>query len=139
RIADERTAIHGAALVLEPTESQNFLLGSSREFDGSDTSIDYQVVETIARLALRFFPKMDDFKMIRTYTRIGPYTKDHLPIVSAVEEVAGVYIAAGHEGDGISLATGSAKLIEVIVNGRPETSLPVDKLRFDRFQKSANA
>src|SRR5699024_2112167 len=60
RIADERTARHGAALVLEPTESQNFLLGSSREFVGYDTSIDYQVVETIARRGLRFFPKMDD-------------------------------------------------------------------------------
>lgn len=139
RIADERTARHGAALVLEPTESQNFLLGSSREFVGYDTSIDYQVVETIARRGLRFFPKMDDFKMIRAYTGFRPFTEDHLPIVSAVEEVPGFYIAAGHEGDGISLATGSAKLIEEIVNERSETSLPVDKLRFDRFQKSANA
>lgn len=138
RIADERTARHGAALVLEPTESQNFLLGSSREFVGYDTSIDYQVVETIAKRALRFFPKMDDFKMIRSYTGFRPFTEDHLPIISAVEEIPGFYIAAGHEGDGISLATGSAKLIEEIVNEKAETSLPVDKLRFDRFQKSAN-
>src|SRR5690625_7101263 len=28
RIADERTATHGVATVMEPTESQNFLLGS---------------------------------------------------------------------------------------------------------------
>src|SRR5699024_3564711 len=116
RIADERTARHGAALVLEPTESQNFLLGSSREFVGYDTSIDYQVVETIARRGLRFFPKMDDFKMIRAYTGFRPFTEDHLPIVSAVEEIPGFYIAAGHEGDGISLATGTAKLVEEIVN-----------------------
>src|SRR5699024_1629210 len=32
RIADERTAAHGVATVMEPTESQNFLLGSSRQF-----------------------------------------------------------------------------------------------------------
>src|SRR5699024_2297054 len=68
RIADERTQEHGVALVLEPTESQNFLVGSSREFVGYDSSIDINVVNTIARRALRFFPKMNDFKMIRSYT-----------------------------------------------------------------------
>src|SRR5699024_960913 len=57
RIADERTATHGVATVMEPTEQQNFLLGSSRQFVGYDSSIDIQVVETVARRALRFFPK----------------------------------------------------------------------------------
>ena len=137
RIADKRTAEHGVALVLEPTESQNFLVGSSRQFVGYDSSIDIQVVETIAKRALRFFPKMDDFKIIRSYTGFRPFTEDHLPIVSAVEEIPGFYIAAGHEGDGISLATGTGKLMEEIINEKPETSLPVDKLRFDRFKKTS--
>ena len=137
RIADERTAEHGVALVLEPTESQNFLLGSSREFVGfDDASIDIRVVETIARRALRFYPKMDDFKMIRAYTGFRPFTEDHLPIVSAVEEVPGFYIAAGHEGDGISLATGTGKLMEEIINEKSETIIPKEPLRFDRFEKS---
>src|SRR5690625_1021290 len=135
RIADERTAKHGVALVLEPTESQNFLLGSSRQFVGYDSSIDIRVVETIARRALRFFPKMDDFKMIRAYTGFRPYTEDHLPIVSAVEEIPGFYIAAGHEGDGISLATVTGKLIEEIINEKSETIIPTEQLRFDRFKK----
>lgn len=136
RIADERTAKHGVALVLEPTESQNFLLGSSRQFVGYDPTIDIRVVETMARRALRFFPKMDDFKIIRAYTGFRPYTEDHLPIVSAVEEIPGFYIAAGHEGDGISLATGTGKLMEEIVNGKSETIIPTEPLRYDRFKKS---
>jgi sarcosine oxidase subunit beta len=136
RIADERTAKHGVALVLEPTESQNFLLGSSRQFVGYDPAIDIRVVETMARRALRFFPKMGDFKIIRVYTGFRPFTEDHLPIVSAVEEVPGFYIAAGHEGDGISLATGTGKLMEEIVNEKPETIIPTEPLRYDRFKKS---
>lgn len=136
RIADERTAKHGVALVLEPTESQNFLLGSSRQFVGYDSSIDIHVVETIARRALRFFPKMNDFKIIRVYTGFRPYTEDHLPIVSAVEEIPGFYIAAGHEGDGISLATGTGKLMEQIINEKSETIIPTEPLRFDRFKKA---
>ncbi|HLR70113.1 MAG TPA: FAD-dependent oxidoreductase [Pseudogracilibacillus sp.] len=135
RIADKRTAEHGVALVLEPTESQNFLLGSSRQFVGYDESIDIRVVQTIARRGLRFFPKMDDFKMIRAYTGFRPFTEDHLPIVSEVEEVPGFYIAAGHEGDGISLATGTGKLMEEIINEKSETIIPKEPLRFDRFAK----
>src|SRR5690625_4516142 len=137
RIADERTAKHGVALVLEPTESQNFLVGSSREFVGYDSSIDIQVVQTIARRALRFFPKMNDFKIIRSYAGFRPFTEDHLPIVSAVEEIPGFFIAAGHEGDGISLATGTVKLMEEIINEKSETIIPTEPLRFDRFSTSA--
>src|SRR5690625_2052612 len=136
RIADKRTAEHGVALVLEPTESQNFLLGSSRQFVGYDSSIDIQVVQTIARRALRFFPKMDDFKIIRSYTGFRPFTEDHLPIVSEVEEMPGFYIAAGHEGDGISLATVTGKLIEDIIHERSETVIPTEPLHFNRFKKT---
>lgn len=135
RVADERTAKHGVALVLEPTESQNFLLGSSRQFVGYDPTIDINVVETMARRALRFYPKMNDFKIIRAYTGFRPYTEDHLPIVSAVDEVPGFYIAAGHEGDGISLATGTGKLMEEIINEKSETIMPTEPLSFNRFKK----
>lgn len=134
RIADPVTTKYGVALVLEPTESQNFLIGSSREFVGYDSEIDINVVHAVARRALRFFPKMEDFRLIRAYTGFRPFTEDHLPIVSEVEEVPGFYIAAGHEGDGISLATVTGKLIEEIITEK-ETSIPVDPLRFDRFQK----
>lgn len=134
RIVDPVTAEYGVALVLEPTESQNFLLGSSRQFAGYDGSIDIRVVETIAQRALRFYPKMNDFNIIRSYTGMRPWTPDHLPIVSEVEQVPGFYIAAGHEGDGISLATVTGKLIEEMITGK-ETCIPVDPLRFDRFEK----
>lgn len=135
RIVDERTEKHGVALVLEPTESQNFLLGSSRQFVGYDGRIDINVVETMAKRAIRFYPKMDDFTMIRAYTGFRPWTADHLPIVSAVDEVPGFYIAAGHEGDGISLATVTGKLIDQLIREETDTIIPVDPLRFDRFNK----
>ena len=135
RIVDKRTEKHGVALVLEPTESQNFLLGSSREFVGYDGRIDINVVETMARRAMRFYPKMSDFTMIRAYTGFRPWTADHLPIVSAVDHIPGFFIAAGHEGDGISLATVTGKLVEELLRGESNTVIPADPLRFDRFNK----
>ncbi|THE11378.1 FAD-binding oxidoreductase [Bacillus timonensis] len=135
RQVDPQTKEHGVALVLEPTESQNFLLGSSRQFVGYDGSVDINVVETMAKRALRFFPKINDFKMIRTYTGFRPWTEDHLPIISAVEKVPGFFIAAGHEGDGISLATVTGKLVEELILEKENTIIPVDPLRYDRFVK----
>ena len=135
RIVDERTEKHGVALVFEPTESQNFLLGSSRQFVGYDGRIDINVVETMARRAMRFYPKLNDFTIIRTYTGFRPWTSDHLPIVSEVDEIPGFFIAAGHEGDGISLATVTGKLIDELIRGVSETIIPTTPLRFDRFAK----
>jgi len=135
RIADPITSKYGVALVLEPTESQNFLLGSSRQFVGYESRVNINVVKAIARRALRFFPKMNDFKMIRAYTGFRPFTEDHLPIISAVDHIPGFYIAAGHEGDGISLATVTGKLIEELIQDK-ETTIPTEPLRFDRFEKT---
>lgn len=135
RQVDPLTDKYGVALVLEPTDHQNFLLGSSRQFVGYDGGIDIHVIHAIARRALRFFPKIADFNVIRTYTGLRPWTADHLPIVSVVEEIPGFYIAAGHEGDGISLATVTGKLMEQLIHEQAETIIPYEPLRYDRFKK----
>ena len=135
RKVDPLTEKYGVALVFEPTESQNFLIGSSRQFVGYDTSVDMEVVRCIARRALRFFPAIGDFHTIRFYCGLRPWTPDHLPIVSPVEDLPGFYIAAGHEGDGISLAAVTGKLMAEMICGQSETMISTEPLRFDRFGK----
>lgn len=134
RKVDTLTEKYGIALVFEPTESQNFLIGSSREFDGFGTAVNHEVTKYIARRAVRFYPKIADMTVIRTYAGLRPWTEDHLPIISHVEEVPGFYIAAGHEGDGISLAAVTGKLIEEMLLEK-QTSIPVHPLRHDRFKE----
>src|SRR5699024_4606201 len=94
RVVDEMTEKYGVALVFEPTESQNFLIGSSREFNGFDIKVNQDVTKYIAKRAVRFYPKMADMTLIRTYAGLRPYTEDHLPIVSHIDEVPGFYVAA---------------------------------------------
>ncbi|ALC81712.1 MULTISPECIES: NAD(P)/FAD-dependent oxidoreductase [Bacillus] len=132
RKVDPFTEKYGIALVFEPTESQNFLIGSSRQFNGYDTKVDHEVIKYIAKRAVRFYPKIADMTVIRTYAGLRPWTADHLPIISHVEKVPGLYIAAGHEGDGISLAAITGKVIEEMIN-QNETSIPIEPLRYDRF------
>lgn len=131
---DALTEKYGVALVFEPTESQNFLIGSSREFVGFNTKVNNDIIKCIANRAIRFYPKMADMMVIRSYAGLRPWTEDHLPIISRVEEVPNFYIAAGHEGDGISLAAVTGKLIEEMINDK-ETSIPIEPLRLDRFKE----
>ncbi|WP_085506157.1 NAD(P)/FAD-dependent oxidoreductase [Thalassobacillus devorans] len=134
RIVDPLTDQYGVALVFEPTESQNFLIGSSREFNGFDLKVNQEVTRCIAKRAMRFYPGMADMTVIRTYAGLRPWTEDHLPIISHVDEVPGFYVAAGHEGDGISLAAITGKVMEEMISGK-ETSIPMEPLRHDRFKE----
>ena len=132
RQVDPLTEKYGVALVMEPTENQNFLVGSSRQFLGYNTKVNHDVVKHIAKRAVRFFPKIDDMAVIRAYAGLRPWTEDHLPFISHVQEVPGFYVAAGHEGDGISLAAVTGKLISEMIN-KTETTVPIEPLRFERF------
>lgn len=132
RKVDALTEKYGVALVFEPTESQNFLIGSSREFVGMHTRINNEVIKCIANRAIRFYPKMADMMVIRSYAGLRPWTEDHLPIISRVEHIPNYFIAAGHEGDGISLAAVTGKVIEELLNEK-ETIIPIEPLRLSRF------
>lgn len=132
RKVDTLTEKYGVALVFEPTESQNFLIGSSREFVGFHTRINNEVIKCIANRAIRFYPKMADMMVIRSYAGLRPWTEDHLPIISRVEHIPNYFIAAGHEGDGISLAAVTGKVIEELLNEK-ETIIPIEPLRLSRF------
>ena len=134
RVVDEMTEKYGVALVFEPTESQNFLIGSSRQFAGFNTKVNHEVTRYIAKRAVRFYPKIADMTVIRTYAGLRPWTEDHLPIISEVEGTPGFYIAAGHEGDGISLAAVTGKVVEEMLNGK-ETCIPTDPVRLSRFKE----
>ncbi|MEJ2169340.1 MAG: FAD-dependent oxidoreductase [Desulfobacterales bacterium] len=125
---------YGVALVFEPTDAKNFLIGSSRQFVGYDTSSDLGVIRAIAQRAMHFFPVIKDIRMIRSYAGLRPYTPDHFPIISATS-VPGFYIAAGHEGDGIGLSLITGKLIAQMIC-RETPAIDLDPLKLSRFQRS---
>ncbi|MDD5219504.1 MAG: FAD-dependent oxidoreductase [Candidatus Bipolaricaulis sp.] len=126
----------GVAMVYEPTGHGNFLIGSSRQFVGFDTQCDLEVLRLLAKRALRFFPSLRNMKVIHSYAGLRPWTPDHYPIVSAVASIPGLYIAAGHEGDGIGLAPITGRLLSEMITGRM-TAMSVDPLRLERFDDGA--
>jgi len=125
----------GIAFVFEPTQANNFLIGSSRAFVGFNTHVSIEVMRGLAERAIRFFPIMKDIHVIRAYAGLRPYVDDHMPIISKVDEIPGFYIAAGHEGDGIGLSPLTGKLISQMITCE-ETIVPTDSLSITRFKRS---
>lgn len=108
----------GVAMVMEPTEAGNFLVGSSRQFRGYEIKTDPKVLRALARRALRFFPCIRDVNVIRSYAGLRPYTADQRAIISATA-LKGFYVAAGHEGGGITQSLITGKLMSELVLDEP--------------------
>ncbi|XP_020207004.1 uncharacterized protein LOC109792033 [Cajanus cajan] len=103
----------------------NLLLGSSREFVGFNTNLDESVVSYIWKRVGEFFPKLkmlslSDISASRK-VRIGlrPYMPDGKPVIGPVPGLSNVYLAAGHEGSGLSMALGTAEMVVEMVLGYP--------------------
>lgn len=123
------------AFTIEPTNADNYLVGGHRAFKGYDIRSENEVIRGIAERAIRFIPSLKNVSCIRAYAGIRPWVIDHLPIVSEVEEVPGFYIASGHEGDGISMAPITGKMITQIISGEEMDSYS-NRLKFSRYQEN---
>ena len=108
---------YNVAFTIEPSEGNNVLIGSSRNFAGYDISTEIEIVHTIAKRAVRFFPILKEVNCIRSYAGVRPFMADHLPLITDVAKVPGFYIAAGHEGDGISMSPMTGRLVAELLNG----------------------
>lgn len=125
---------YNVAFTIEPSEGDNVLIGSSRNFAGYDISTEIEIVHTIAKRAVRFFPILKDVNCIRSYAGVRPFMEEHLPLITDVEKVPGFYIAAGHEGDGISMAPMTGRLISELLAGE-KPYMDLTPFSFSRYNK----
>lgn len=108
---------YGVSFTIEPSDGHNVLVGSSRNFAGFELNTEIEIIHTIAKRAIRFYPILKGVNCIRAYAGVRPFIADHLPLISGVERVPGFYIAAGHEGDGISMAPMTGRLVSELLSG----------------------
>ena len=138
----ENVASSDAALqvssVVEGTPSGTILMGASRERVGFDTAFSVEAVGRVARAGIGLFPVLADVQIMRTYSGFRPYCPDHLPVIGEDERMPGLWHAAGHEGAGIGLSVGTAKLLVQSLCGA-DTDLTLDPFRPHRFDEGTAA
>ena len=111
---------------VQPRLTGQLLVGSSRELVGWDASLNRGLCARMLRRATEYLPGLASLMTLRTWIGFRPATPDKLPLVGPWEP--GLWIAAGHEGLGVTTAPGTARLLADLVLGRtPE----IDASPFD--------
>ncbi len=106
------------AFNVQPRNTGQVMVGSSRELVGWDASVNRRVLGRMIARACAFMPALADLTTVRTWTGFRPATPDKLPLIGRWPEVPGLWIAAGHEGLGITTSLGTAALLADLVAGR---------------------
>lgn len=119
--------------VVEGTPAGTILIGASRERVGFDNQLSTPVLAALARDAIALFPALAQAKALRTYWGYRPYCPDHVPVIGHDSRAPGLWHACGHEGAGIGLSVGTAKLmVQAISGARPDLDLtPFAPERFE--------
>ena len=108
-------ANESVAFNLQPRSTGQVLIGSSRQYDDGPA-----LLAPMLRRAFEYMPRLADLSVIRTWTGLRAATPDSLPIIGPM---AGLWIATGHEGLGITTSLGTAQLIADQLLGR-STAIP---------------
>ncbi|WP_078364551.1 NAD(P)/FAD-dependent oxidoreductase [Rhodoferax fermentans] len=122
-----------ASLVIDPLETGQFLIGSSRETGFADRQTDIHTVSSLLREALAVVPALAQRRVIRTFAGIRIGTQDGLPIVGRHPTLTGLFIATGMEGDGICLAPVMGSALARMVLDEDVGELDVSALDPGRF------
>ena len=99
--------------------SGTILLGSSREFCGFEGEPSDAVMRAILQRAGAFLPGVCNVSMADVGVRVGlrPYVDRGRPYIGPVPGVPGLFVAAGHEGSGLSLAPATGNLLSALILG----------------------
>ncbi|KIG10088.1 NAD(P)/FAD-dependent oxidoreductase [Caballeronia concitans] len=132
------------AFNVQPRPTGQLLIGSSRQFDNVDSSIEPEIMARMLRRASEYLPRLPRLNAIRAWTGFRPATVDGLPLIGPAahfvdDDAARVpaWIATGHEGLGVTTALATAKLIAAQMTGA-SSQLPIDATPYlpSRFQTS---
>jgi len=108
------------AFNVQPRLTGQVLIGSSRELAGWDRDTNRDLLARMLQRAISFMPGLAGLSAIRSWIGFRPATPDKLPLIGPWPAADGLWIAAGHEGLGITTALGTARLLgELILGGAP--------------------
>jgi glycine/D-amino acid oxidase-like deaminating enzyme len=120
------------AFNVQPRATGQLLIGSSRQFDSTDPAVEPAMIRRMVDRALEFLPGLGSITALRAWTGFRAATPDSLPIIGPHPDQPGLFLAAGHEGLGITTSLGTAELITDLILERIP-AIPAAPYRPARF------
>ncbi|HEX3683581.1 MAG TPA: FAD-dependent oxidoreductase [Bryobacteraceae bacterium] len=129
-------AEEGDSVVFNVRQDRNgeLLIGSSRQYDANDPSIEPAVIDRMLARALEYMPALARARQLRSWTGFRAGTPDGLPLIGCCSGFERFFVAAGHEGLGATTSLATARLIADQILGRPPEieAAPFHPARFER-------
>jgi glycine/D-amino acid oxidase-like deaminating enzyme len=104
---------------VQPRPSGQWLIGSCRQDQQTDTSLDPKALGAVLKAAMKLLPCLADMQIIRAWAGMRPASPDGHPVIGPHPTLHGVWLAAGHEGLGVTTAMATAQLLADQIAGRP--------------------
>jgi glycine/D-amino acid oxidase-like deaminating enzyme len=104
------TSSDSVAFNVQPRITGQLLIGSSRQYMQDDAAVDAAVVERMLHRAYEYMPQLASLSATRAWTGFRAATSDKLPLIGPTHD-ATLYILAGFEGLGITIAPAAARLL----------------------------
>lgn len=124
------------AFNIQPRKTGQVLIGSSRQYDAEDSTVDHQIVVKMIDRARTFIPELGSLSAIRIWTGFRAATPDKLPLIGQWPGDDSLFLAAGHEGLGITTSLGTAQLlVDHILGHKPK--IAIEPYLPERFVRSA--
>ena len=132
------TGQDSVAFNIQPRQTGQMLIGSSRQFDADDLTVNQTILERMLKRAIEYLPALGRLSAIRTWTGHRPATPDKLPLIGPGSTSDRIWLATGHEGLGITTSTGTGRLLADLLLGRP-TEIPAAPYSPKRFANGGAA
>jgi glycine/D-amino acid oxidase-like deaminating enzyme len=119
------------AFNVQPRMTGQLLIGSSRQYDVDERSIDQPILSQMLERACRYLPALRAVSVIRAWTGFRAATPDKLPLIGPTADPT-LFLATGHEGLGITTSVATARLLSDYFAGR-ESQIPLAPYLPSRF------
>ncbi len=112
------------AFNVQPRPNGQVLIGSSRQYGAENTDVDFDILRRMLERAADYLPDLDRLTALRAWTGFRPATPDKLPYIGPFSGNRKVWLAAGHEGLGITTSLATGRLLADMILSRP-AEIPV--------------
>ncbi len=124
------------AFNIQPRQTGQMLLGSSRQYDAEDSAVDYAILNRMLSRSLEYLPTLGELSSIRVWTGHRAATPDSLPLIGPSLQSDRIWLATGHEGLGITTSVGTGRLLADLLLERP-CEIPPEPYAPSRFAGGA--
>lgn len=99
------------AFNVQPRPTGQLLIGSSREYGSQTPEASLPMVQRMLARTFRYLPALQQLQALRIWTGFRPVSGDGRPYLGRVPRQPNHWVAAGHEGLGVTTSLGSARLV----------------------------